>query len=133
MCVILKVQKQLQAGAYRLMQKLHKIVRMNIIIIDLSCNFFKCPAKMSLVSCIHFYSGWHVCKWGEGRVFDFSYSLFVCTLLDCFMFSIACGYADLSVGGGVGIEDTNIKVSTLVPAAPKAIGGNIQACAIQRI
>ena len=61
MCVLLKVQKQLLAGAYKLMHKLHNIVPMNIIICPgLSCNFFKCPAKMSLVSCIDFYSGWHV-------------------------------------------------------------------------
>ena len=48
----------------------YNIVPMNIIIIGLSCNFFKCPAKMSRVSCIDFYSGWQVCV-GDvcGRVY----------------------------------------------------------------
>ena len=62
MCVLLKVQKQLQAGALKLKHKLHNIFPMNIIILCLSCNFFKCPAKMSRVSCIDFYSGWQVCN-----------------------------------------------------------------------
>ena len=44
----------------KLKHKLHNIFPMNIIILCLSCNFFKCPAKMSRVSCIDFYSGWQV-------------------------------------------------------------------------
>ena len=67
MCVLLKVQKQLQAGALKLKHKLHNIFSMNIIILCLSCNFFKCPAKMSRVSCIDFYSGWQVWGMCNGR------------------------------------------------------------------
>ena len=63
--MLLKVQKQLQAGALKLKHKLHNIFPMNIIILCLSCNFFKCPAKMSRVSCIDFYSGWQVCYRGS--------------------------------------------------------------------
>ena len=32
-----------------------------IIIFIESCNFSRCPAKTSLVSCINIYGGWQVC------------------------------------------------------------------------
>ena len=45
------------------MHKHHNnIFPMNIKIISLSSIFFKCPTKMSRVSCIDFYSGWQVCE-----------------------------------------------------------------------
>ena len=52
----------------KLKHKLHNIFPMNIIILCLSCNFFKCPAKMSRVSCIDFYSGWQVCSNRQRRL-----------------------------------------------------------------
>ena len=51
------------ATSRRFKTHVHNIFLMNIIIIGLSCNIFKCPAKMSRVSCINFYSGWQVCLW----------------------------------------------------------------------
>ena len=61
MCVLLNVQKQLQAGAYKLMHKLHNIFPMNIIINGLSCNFFEMSCKNE-PSVLHNNLGWQVLK-----------------------------------------------------------------------
>ena len=69
--------KQLHAGAYyKLMHKLLNIFPMKII--GLSCNFFKCPAKMSRLSCIDFYSGWQVYMENYNYCSRFLLSIYMC-------------------------------------------------------
>ena len=78
----------------KLKHKLHNIFPMNIIILCLSCNFFKCPEKMSRVSCIDFYSGWQVC-YASSAWCIMRYTVYPC-LVSCHFYAIPIYMYDLA-------------------------------------
>lgn len=65
-------------------------------------------------------------------MFYFSHTLFVGPDLEPLMSFIRGGEALLSVRWSMGVEDFDIKISTLITATPKAIGGNIQPGTVPR-
>ena len=64
---------------------------------------------------------------------NFSYSLFVGTLLQGLLLAVSGGQAGLSMGGGMGFEYADIKVGSLEPTAPQPIGSDVQTCTILSI
>ena len=64
---------------------------------------------------------------------NFSYSLFVGMLLQGLLLAVAGGQAGLSMGGGMGGEYSDIKVGSLKPTTPEAVGSNVQTCTILSI
>ena len=53
---------------------------------------------------------------------NFSYSLFVGTLLQGLLLAVAGGQAGLSMRGGMGVGYSDINVGSLNPTTPEAVG-----------
>ena len=61
---------------------------------------------------------------------NLSYSLLICTLLQGLLFAIAGRQAGLSVGGGMRVENSDIKVGSFKLTTSEAIGSDIKTCTI---
>ena len=55
-------------------------------------------------------------------MFNFSYSLFILSLLFQLMLSVA---SRMSIGGGMGMKDLHIKKGTFKVTTPKTINSNV--------